>query len=498
MARSQLPDMLRHNNKPPPDEVEKQLELPPGTLSCQLANYLLHPALSGQRSGVNTANAPQNSDSLNWPWPAAHGAGGCCYHLHRPAPPPRALSVKAKLQRLKQRFSSKASAGPFACPAAQAPAGAAGGMLQSPRQRWASATAVVPLQGPPRVQVATPPVRLNGAPLLMQHGGQAGSVPLRPLGVQKQPAQQLLPYTIDGGAAAPPPKPLPIAPHPPGSSAPPRGPIGPLAIPAGSTDWTQLDMSKNTADRPMPHSADWQPDNGAREKSKSITERDMGAVLPAMAWGGEDAIPSEEDLALPEPKSPFYPPRSNGVGGKLASAFPPCSSWTGIEPPPSAPSIPLSVLQAAIGAGGKPGTPMANTALRVVSRQLPAPIQPQPVSRETPQVKLQKQLSKHQQILDQRQGQHYYGAGQHQMPLRAAPTSDELSSVQLRAPESAFGVFDVPAGPAGMQDRAGLPLSAEFLPSARGSRTIPEDAGWNPATYQANNDLGPWQFAGLL
>lgn len=483
MARSQLPDVLRHNNKPPPDEVEKQLELPPGTLSCQLANYLLHPAVAGQRSGVTTSNAPQNSDSLNLTWPTPHGTGGCCYHLHKPPPPPRAFSVRAKFQQFLQRFSTKPANGPITCPAAQQQASVANGPLQSPRQRWLPPNGVPPAQLPVRNMANNPLVRLNGAQLLMQHGGQAGSVALPPAGVQKHP-QQILPYTIDGGAVQTPARSLPIVTNTSGTR-----PLGPVPIRNQFPE-----SSAGAAQRQPPPPTHFESNSGGREKSKSITEREVGTVLPALAWGGDEAIPSEEDLALPEPKSPFYPPRGTEGGSKLGPAFPPCSSWTPIEPPQTATSVPLSVFHAALAASGAAHPPQVSS---IGDRQvsLQAPLQ-QTNNRSLP-VK-QQQQQQQQQLLGQYTGPHPFGGNAGDNRRQSAPQSEEPSVILLRAPENAFGIFGGSTASAPNQGQGGRTGNAEYLPSARGSRTLPEDAGWTEAPYQTENDLGPWQFAGLM
>ncbi|CDJ50018.1 hypothetical protein, conserved [Eimeria brunetti] len=484
MARSQLPDVLRHNNKPPPDEVEKQLELPPGTLSCQLANYLLHPAVPGQRSGVTTSNAPQNSDSLNLPWPAPHGVGGCCYHLHKPPPPPRTFSVRAKLQQLIQRLGNKPPTS-IGCPEAQQQNVGANGPLQTPRQRWTPPSASAPPKLATRDLGRNPPIRLNGAQLVMQHGGQGGSVALPSLGAQKQP-QQILPYTIDGGAAQ-----SPAGAHPLTMNTPrvlPGAHVGPAhrSEPLGVA---QLENNKNGLERQ--HSPE--QSIGAREKSKSITEREVGTVLPALAWGGEEAIPSEEDLALPEPKSPFYPARNPTDGNKVAPIFPPCSSWTPIEPPPTATSVPLSVLHAALAANGMTLPPHTGSAAPTSGRQTTSQVPQQQTNNQLPPEKHQLP----QPVFTQHLGPPSFGGDFAGSRLQAASTNEELSGVQLRAPDSAFGVFGGPATAAAAQGQGGPPGNTEYLPSARGSRTLPEDAGWTTTTYQAQNDLGPWQFAGL-
>ncbi|CDI75199.1 hypothetical protein, conserved [Eimeria praecox] len=487
MARSQLPDVLRHNNKPPPDEVEKQLELPPGTLSCQLANYLLHPAVAGQRSGVTTSNAPQNSDSLNLPWPAPHGVGGCCYHLHKPPPPPRAFSVRAKLQQFLQRFAGKPAASPIGCPESQQQNITANGPLQTPRQRWVPPSAVPPPKLAARNMGNNTPVRLNGAQLVMQHGGQAGSVALPPLGAQKQP-QQILPYTIDGGSAQSPAGAHPLAMNTPRAAILPGGALGPA--PRGEPmGLAQHENTKNAIDRQNAS----EQSAGTREKSKSITEREVGTVLPALAWGADEAIPSEEDLALPEPKSPFYPPRNPTDGNKVAPVFPPCSSWTPIEPPPTATSVPLSVLHAALAANGMPLPPDAGTAVQPSGRQTTSQIPQQQTNNQPSPDKHQLQ----QPVFAQHLGSHSLGVDLTGRRVQAAYTNDELSGVPLRAPDSAFGVFGGPPSTAAAQGQGGVPGNAEYLPSARGSRTLPEDAGWTTTAYQAQNDLGPWQFAGL-
>ncbi|CDJ32304.1 uncharacterized protein EMH_0043240 [Eimeria mitis] len=479
MARSQLPDVLRHNNKPPPDEVEKQLELPPGTLSCQLANYLLHPAVAGQRSGVTTSNAPQNSDSLNLPWPAPHGVGGCCYHLHKPPPPPRTFSVRAKLQQLMQRFASKPATSPIGCPETQQASAAANVPLQSPRQRWNPPPAVAPTKVGVRNLGNNAPVRLNGAQLVMQHGGQARSVSVPPLGAQKQP-QQILPYTIDGGAAQSPAGANPL------TANTPRVGVLPVAAPGAPLRSEPVGLAQQRQQPP-------EQNIGPREKSKSITEREVGTVLPALAWGGDEAIPSEEDLALPEPKSPFYPARNPADGNKVAPIFPPCSSWTPIEPPPTATSVPLSVLHAALAANGMAIPPHAGTAVPASGRQTTSQVQQQQASNQLPPDKHQLP----QPVFTQQLGPHSFGVDFVGSRLQAASTNEELSGVQLRAPESAFGVFEGHAGASAAPGQGGAQGNAEYLPSARGSRTLPEDAGWTTTTYQAQNDLGPWQFAGL-
>lgn len=498
MARSQLPDVLRHNNKPPPEEVEKQLELPPGTLSCQLANYLLYPAVSGQRSGVTTSNAPQNSEGLNLAWPAPHGAGGCCYHLHKPPPPPRAFSVKAKLHQLKQRICNKASCGYTPCPGGQTPTGAAGGPLQSPRQRWIPPPAGAPLQVPPRGQGAAMPVRLNGAPLLMQHGVLANSVPLSSVSAQKQPAQQLLPYTIDDEAASPRPRAQLLGLNTPACTAAPRPAFGPMPPNAGP-GLAKADAGRRPFERRILSSTPGEQNNAAREKVMSITEKGMGNVLPALAWSGEEAIPSEEDMTLPEPKSPVYPPRCNAVGGKVAPAFPPHTSWTPVDPPPTAPSIPVSALQAALAAGGKPDTPNVQPGAHMQSRQQPSNIQPQPVNGRAAPFNRHLHGTRQPHSGTHLTHQQYYLANHQADPLQAAPASEDLSAVHLRPPDSSSGLFVAQMGAAVMQSHPGPSSNAEYLPSAKESRTLPEDALWAGATQQPlSGDLGPWQFAGLL
>lgn len=498
MARSQLPDVLRHNNKPPPDEVEKHLELPPGTLSCQLANYLLHPAVSGQRSGVTTSNAPQNCDTLNVPWPAAHAAGGCCYHLHKPPPPPRAFSLRLKLQQLMQRLS-KAQTGPSSCPAAQASACGAVGLANSPRQRWIPPSNQGPQQGSQASQVAPTPARLNGAPLLLQHGGQSGGASIPSLGLQRPSAQQLLPYTIDGGSATPKARVHPVV----NNLAPtclPRGHQGAPAMQQASSELSRFTSSKSAADRQGIASSKWEPCSGAREKSKSITERDVGAVIPALAWGGEEAMPCEQDLSLPEPKSPFYPLRSNTAGGKLPMVFPPCTSWTPIEPPPAPPSIPLSALQASLRINAKASSTSLNAGPHMQSRQVPEHIQPLPVRGQAGPKKSQQQLMQQQGVVSQHLQQQFFEIKPQQDSFQAGFTGEDLNGMQLKAPESAFGVFERPMGSVETYEHEHVKgkMSTEYLPSARGSRTLPEDAGWNTASYQPSGDLGPWQFAGLV
>ncbi|CDI82236.1 hypothetical protein, conserved [Eimeria acervulina] len=487
MARSQLPDVLRHNNKPPPDEVEKQLELPPGTLSCQLANYLLHPAVAAHRSGVTTSNAPQNSDSLNLPWPAPHGVGGCCYHLHKPPQPPRTFSVRARLQQLIQRFAGKPATPAIGCPEAQQQNAAAGGPLQTPRQRWIPPSAAAPPRAAACNLGSNPPVRLNGAQLVMQHGGQAGSVALPQLGAQKQP-QQILPYTIDGGAAQSPVGTHPLPMNTPRTGVVPGAPLGP-APRREALESAPLQDGKITRQRPQSQ----EQYVGTREKSKSITEREVGTVLPALAWGGDEAIPSEEDLALPEPKSPFYPARNPVDGNKVAPIFPPCTSWTPIEPPPTATSVPVSVLHAALAANGMVLPPHTGAAAQPIGRQTTAQVTQQ---RENNGLIPEKQQL-HQPAFPQHLQSNSFGVDFAGSRLQAASTHEELSGVQLRAPDGAFGVFGGSASTAAAQGLPGAQGTAEFLPSARGSRTLPEDAGWTTTTYQAQNDLGPWQFAGL-
>ncbi|KAL8273689.1 hypothetical protein Esti_002401 [Eimeria stiedai] len=497
MARSQLPDVLRHNNKPSPDEVEKQLELPPGALSCQLANYLLQPTVAGQRSGVTTSNAPQNCDTLNVPWPASHGGGGCCYHLHKPTPPAKVFSVRAKLQQLKQRFSARSSIAAASSPSAQPPSSAAVNATHSPRQRWTPTAAQRPQQGLHGEQVAPATRRLNGVPLLMQHGGQSGGMPLPPIGVPKQPAHQLLPYTIDGGATTPKPRAQPIAVNTPTSTGPPRGHQAfPLTSLSHAT-LLQADYHKSTGNQHANSTSQWEASMQTREKSKSITEREVGAVLPALAWGGEEAFPSDKDLSLPEPKSPYSPPRGAATSGKAPLAFPPCSSWSPVEPPPAAPSIPLSVLRAAMSTSAKPLESNANTEVQPANRQLPEEIHALPASGQPTLIKSQ-QLMQQTASVSQQQPQQYYGGQLQPGPLPAAPSSEEVSGIHLKAPESAFGVFDGPVTPAGTQTQGAGSVSAGYLLSARGSRTLPGDVAWNTATYQPTSHLGPWQFAGLL
>ncbi|KAL8445328.1 hypothetical protein Emed_005670 [Eimeria media] len=452
--------------------------------------------MAGQRSGVTTSNAPQNCETLNVPWPGSHGGGGCCYHLHKSAPPAKAFSVKAKFQQLKQRLSGRGSMGAALSPSAQPPS-AAINATHSPRQRWTPAPAQRPQQGLPGEQIAPVPRRLNGAALLMQHGGQPSGMPLPPLGLSKQPAQQLLPYTIDGGATTPKPRPQPIGVNTPASIAPRRGQQAFPPTGSNNTRLLQANDHKITGTQQVSPNPPWDSSMQGREKSKSITEKEVGAVLPALAWSGEDAIPSEQDLSLPEPKSPYYPPRSAVTTGKAPLAFPPCSSWAPIEPPPTAPSIPLSLLRAAMATSAKPIESNAVAGVQPANRQISEEISALPASGQPALIK-PPQLLQQTVAVNHQLPQQYYGGQQQQGPQAAVQSSEELSGIHLKAPENAFGVFDGPVTPAGTQSQGGGSVSAGYLPSARGSRTLPGDAGWNAATYQPTTDLGPWQFAGLV
>lgn len=372
------------------------------------------------------------------------------------------------------------------CPEAQQQNAVGSGPLQSPRQRWVPPSAVAPPKMAARNMGNNPPVRLNGAQLVMQHGGQAGSVAVPPLAAQKQP-QQILPYTIDGGAAQSPLGARPLVMNTPRVGAPTGAPPGP-APRSEALGITQFD-TKNSIERQQSP----EQNVGSREKSKSITEREVGTVLPALAWGGEEAIPSEEDLALPEPKSPFYPARSPAEGNKVAPIFPPCSSWTPIEPPPTATSVPLSVLHAALAANGMALPQHAGAPVQPLGRQTVSHVSQQQPNNPRPPEKPQLQ----QPALNDHIGSHSFGLDFGGTRLQAASTNEELSGVQLRAPENPFGVFGGSSSNAAAQSQGRPPGNAEYLPSARGSRTLPEYAGWTATPYHTQNDLGPWQFAGL-
>lgn len=469
MTRSQLSDVIRHNSKPPPDEVEKQLGLPPGSISAQLASHLLNPAMVAGKAGINTSNAPQNFDTFNLQCPKPHGSGGCCFHLHRPPPPPRAFSLRARLLQIRDRIRGRSPGAPSSCPATQAvtlgPASAPGGS-QTPRPRWA-----------PNYNVVSPP-RLNGAPLLQQqllNQLLQQDVQLNNLLENESQPQGVQPQAQSQGPSQHPPRDEQQTRHPPihhqrnvsPSSVPLRDSSAP-AISMQHRPSQQQASCRQAAPTPMPAEENWEhagsyaaPVKG-REKSKSIVERDIGMVIPALAFGAEETIPDEGLKTLPEPRAPFYPMRVGSPGASQAPlSFPPLSSWGTPDGPPPAATVPSAAVYGAISSqqmlNSRPHLPSSNGLNTSNARQ-----------NESQRGVMRAMSSSNDMVLH-------------------APTAFEW---EPKAEQNHY----VQQDQADQQDH--ISPSHGYLPSARGSFTSPGDAGWGVTPYKSDGDLGPWQFAG--
>ncbi|OEH79402.1 hypothetical protein cyc_03243 [Cyclospora cayetanensis] len=268
----------------------------------------------------------------------------------------------------------------------------------------------------------------------MQHGGQVANIPLLQPKVQA-PTQQLLPYTVDSGDTQYPHQPHPITLNKP---LPSQLPIASTSIPSPVRipDESQAGNIQRHKEQPR-FCTQWASAHETREKSKSITEREIGTVQPALAGDGEEAIPSEQDPALPEPKSPFYPARNAPLGTKLSPVFPPVSSWTPVESPIVAPSVPLSAIQAAVAGTGADFTPRLGMDTHVTGISKPYRIQIEQANRQRPSIKLQH----YEQIPTQQLQQALDRVGLNDCRLQSGSFNEELSAAQLRAPESASGIF---------------------------------------------------------
>ncbi|KFG58391.1 hypothetical protein TGRUB_216285 [Toxoplasma gondii RUB] len=109
LLRSQLTDVVKHNTKPPPEEIERQLGLPATTISSQLTKTFLTAGFQHyQRSGMTTGNAPQNFEPINCPPSLSRTDGSCCYRLHKEVPP-RRFSLMPKFFRFRDRMRNNAS-----------------------------------------------------------------------------------------------------------------------------------------------------------------------------------------------------------------------------------------------------------------------------------------------------------------------------------------------------------------------------------------------------
>lgn len=107
--RAQMSETVKHNSKPPPEDIERQLGLPATTISSQLTSTFLTAGFKHyQRSGMTTGNAPQNFEPIHCPPPHTRADGGCCYHLHKEVAP-RRFSLMPRFFRFRDRLRNSSA-----------------------------------------------------------------------------------------------------------------------------------------------------------------------------------------------------------------------------------------------------------------------------------------------------------------------------------------------------------------------------------------------------
>lgn len=102
--RAQMTNVVKHNSKPLPEEIERNLGLPSLSISSQLAKSFLKEGFQhSHRSGLTTGNAPQNFELVAGALPLFGPDNSCSYHLQKNKDfPQRRFSLK--LTRLRDRL----------------------------------------------------------------------------------------------------------------------------------------------------------------------------------------------------------------------------------------------------------------------------------------------------------------------------------------------------------------------------------------------------------
>ncbi|PHJ21693.1 hypothetical protein CSUI_004453 [Cystoisospora suis] len=342
-----MSETVKHNSKPPPEDIERQLGLPATTISSQLTSTFLTAGFKHyQRSGMTTGNAPQNFEPIHCPPPHTRADGGCCYHLHKEVQP-RRFSLMPRFFRFRDRLRNSSA------PSCRFPSPAVSNLnFSGPK---------APLSLPSRVPFPASTAGLYSSPFISddyQHparplpsslnpgrpaASQGDVAPMPMYAVEEQPS-----YPFSGNLCpAPPIKPaMEVVPFPPDGSRPVTQPPAVkhgegVASPdhngnlvnsvEGGSAGSHLVHSRGNATVRAPTSAPVPLEDPAllgsfqdRCRSKSLTEANMPQLGTAA-----DPLGAERPFYggyLPEARHPLSPYEPRGpLAGRMA--WPTPRSW---------------------------------------------------------------------------------------------------------------------------------------------------------------------------